>query len=132
MLASDLRSRSRTEKLAMRDRLMSSTASATAPRRGFMRARGWYVSMMAGIKKVLGDKAYDSDSFRELLRQDAQPWLSASLLSELLLSRSTVRSLPKGLTEEAPAASKDVEQVDEGCREAGAAGSHRHLQRLTT
>ncbi len=88
--------------------------------------------MMAGIKKVLGDKAYDSDSFRELLRQDAQPWLSASLLSELLLSRSTVRSLPKGLTEEAPAASKDVEQVDEGCREAGAAGSHRHLQRLTT
>jgi hypothetical protein len=26
--------------------------------------------MMAGIKKLLGDKAYDSDSFRELLRQD--------------------------------------------------------------
>jgi transposase len=28
------------------------------------------VSMMASIKKLLGDKAYDSDAFRELLRQD--------------------------------------------------------------
>jgi hypothetical protein len=28
------------------------------------------VSLMAGIKKLLGDKAYDSDSFRESLRQD--------------------------------------------------------------
>jgi transposase len=27
-------------------------------------------SLRAGIKKLLGDKAYDSDSFRELLRQD--------------------------------------------------------------
>jgi transposase len=28
------------------------------------------VSLMAGIKKLLGDKAYDSDSFRKSLRQD--------------------------------------------------------------
>jgi len=28
------------------------------------------VGLMAGIKKPLGDKAYDSDSFRKSLRQD--------------------------------------------------------------
>ena len=28
------------------------------------------VSLMAGIKKLLGDKAYDSDKFRKSLRQD--------------------------------------------------------------
>jgi hypothetical protein len=29
-----------------------------------------YVSLMDGTKKLLGDKAYDSNSFRKLLRED--------------------------------------------------------------
>ena len=29
-----------------------------------------YVSLMAGIKKMVGDKGYDGDPFRKVLRQD--------------------------------------------------------------